>query len=318
MDKPQRKEQPEVGCVKSHFLDSGSFSLWTKAAKFSQATGRPEAEFYDSEEHWQYLDNYARFVRKYRIGIDLFANVDAIPSKGNGGLVLTPEQAAKLTWRNQRYLERKIGECPVPVVHYREDLKWLRKYMDDGYELIALGGLVGSTDQEGCRDWIDRCFEMVCDNPQRLPTVKLHGFGVTSYDLMLRFPWWSVDSTTWTQVGAFGGIIVPHQRGGKFVFNIPPYVVKVSLDSPSQKEQGKHYLTMTKAERAIVRAWLAEISVPLGKADEQGGMLEPGVITRHTERRAACLLFFERFQESIPAWPWPWTSTRRKGFGFSR
>lgn len=318
LKKQREADPPEVGCVKSHFLDSGSFSLWTKAAKFSQETGRPEAEFYDSEEHWQYLKDYAAFVKKYQIGIDLFANVDAIPSKSKGVLALSPTQSAELTWRNQRYLEKEFGITPVPVVHYREDLKWLRKYIDKGYELIALGGLVGSTDQDGCRDWIDRAFEMVCDNPQRLPCVKLHGFGVTSYDLMVSLPWWSVDSTTWTLSGGFGKILVPHRRSGKFVFTEQPYDVQISSESPKTSEAGRHYLTMSTAEQAVVRDWLQHINVPLGKVDAEGKAVENGVITRHTERRAANLLFFEKMQEALPTWPWAWKSTRRKGFGMVR
>ena len=65
---------------------------------------------------------------------------------------------------------------------------------------------------------------------------------------------------------------------------------------------------------AIVKEWLELIDVPLGKRDKDGEVLEYGVVTRHIERRAACLLFFEQMRQSLPEWPWPFRSTRVSGF----
>ncbi len=253
------------------------------------------------------MKDYAHFVKKYHYAIDYYANIDVIPN---------PD----LTWRNQQILENEYGLHPVPVVHYRTDLKWLAKYMELGYEYIGLGGLVGSTSQDACQGWIDRCFEMVCDQPSRLPKVGLHGFGITAYGLLLRYPWRSVDSTSWTKIGAFGGILVPRKRGKKFVFQdeqghpVEPYLIKVSMESPDASKR-QHALNLSKAEKAIIQEWLDLIGVPLGKMDSDGNVLEFGVVTRHTERRAANLLFFEKLRESLPEYPWAWSSKRRKGLG---
>lgn len=297
----KKSKKLAIGQVESHFLDSGAFTLWTKAAKYAKENRCSQWDYYDTDEFYQYMDDYAKFVKKYQIAIDLYANVDAV---GN----------AEITYRNQKYLEKKHNLSPVPVVHYKTDLKWLKKYMDEGYELIGLGGLVGSMNQDGCQYWIDRAFDLVCDQPSRLPKVKLHGFGVTSYELLLRYPWWSVDSSTWTKVGAFGGILVPHKRRGKFVFTEQPYVIKVSQESPTAKEQGRHYLTMSPTEQRIIREWLDEIRVPLGKMGDDGEKVEEGVMTDHSYRRAACLLFFEKMRESLPEYPWPFRIGRQEGF----
>lgn len=245
-------------------------------------------------------DSYAEFVKKYAVAIDYYANVDVIPN---------PE----LTWRNQQHLESK-GLTPVPVVHYTTDLKWLAHYIDLGYPIVALGGLVGSTSQDECRAWIDRAFDMVCDAPDRLPKVCIHGFGVTSYDLLLRYPWWSVDSTSWTKVGAFGGILVPHKRGGKFIFTEQPYMIPISKDSPATKIRGRHFSTLSRAEKQVIQEWLDLIGVKLGKMEGEE-ITEFGVMTRHTERRVANLYFFELMRKSLPQYPWPFNSVRRKGFG---
>lgn len=294
-------EDLPVGCVNSHFLDSGAFTLWTKAAKYAEEKKCGRWDYYDTTEFWAYMDAYANFVKKYQVAIDLYANVDVIPNP-------------KLTWRNQAYLEEQHGIEPVPVVHFTTNLKWLQFYMDRGYEVIGLGGLVGSTSQDDCRAWIDRAFDMVCDHSSRLPQVKIHGFGVTTYDLLIRYPWYSVDSTSWTKIGAFGGILVPHKRRGKFIFDEQPYLMKVSGESPDRGKMGRHVLTMSQAEIAIVQEWLDYIKVPMGKMDGAGETVEWGVVTQHTYRRAANLLFFEEMRKALPDYPWPFRSVRSKGF----
>ena len=184
--------------------------------------------------------------------------------------------------------------------------------MNKGYELIGLGGLVGAQD-EGAVSWLDRIFDLVCDQPSRLPKVKLHGFGVTIHRLLVRFPWWSVDSTTWTRVGGFGGILVPRKQNGRFDFGKSPYVIKVSMESPARKELGRHYTTLTTLEKKIVGEWLELINLPLGMIGSDGKMKEPGVMTTHTVRRAANLLFFEELRKNLPEWPWPFRKSK-KGF----
>lgn len=297
------EDQLEIGC-ESHFLDSGSFTLWTRAAEYAKETGKGKWSFYDTPEFWEYMDAYAAFVKKYKIGIDYYANVDVIPEP-------------VLSWRNLKYLEDKHQLTPVPVVHYTTDLKWLQKHMDAGYKFIALGGLVGSSAKEECRLWLDKAFQMVCDTPDRKPKVKIHGFGVTNYTLLLRYPWYSVDSTSWTKVGAYGGILVPHRRGGQFIFNEQPYLVKVSHDSPDRKQFNRHFLTMSKAEQAVIMSWLDSIGIPFGSNHPDGEIKEYGVLNRHSERKAANLLFFEQLRHSLPEWPWPFGVTKRTGL-FSR
>jgi hypothetical protein len=304
---PEQKQF--VGKIESHFLDSGAFTLKVAAQQYAADNpGKTEWDFYDTPDHWDYLDDYAKFVNENLIAIDYYANVDVMPNSEG-----TPNP--KLTYRNQKFLEKEWGLKPVPVVHYKTDLKWLHRYINEGYDIIGLGGLVGSTAGDSCRAWIDRCFDIVCDTPDRLPKVKLHGFGVTVYDLMIRYPWFSVDSTSWTKIGAYGGILVPHKRRGKWVFNEQPYLLKVSMDSPDAKLIGRHFLNLTKAEQDICKEWCSFIGMPMGEFDENRNLVTAGVITHHAERRAANLLFFEMMRKSLPEYPWAFNSKRRKGFG---
>ena len=138
---------------------------------------------------------------------------------------------------------------------------------------------------------------------------------MTDFGLMRRYPWASVDSSAWTQIGAFGGVLVPPFRGGRYVFDEDPYQIKMSLDSPAAGEAGKHYLTLTTLERQLVEGWLRHLGIPLGTA-VGGKVTAHGVLTRHSERKVANMLYYEAFAASLPPYPRAWTPPPdRKGLG---
>lgn len=287
------------GLVRHHFLDSGAFTFQTSAREYSRRTGRGPYAYYSTAEFWDFLDRYGEFVKANAEAIDYFANADVIPH---------PE----LTWRNQQYLENVHGVRPVPVVHHKTDVKWLEHYLSRDYDFICLGGLVGVPKPEAI-PWLDRCFDLICSGKDRLPRVRVHGFGVTSTDLMLRYPWWSVDSTSWFKVGAFGGILVPPPVRGEWCYSEPPEVIKIALDSPSAKLEGKHYSSITAAEKEVVARWLELVEVPMG----EGGPPEPaalGVLNHHSYRKAANLRYFQLFASAQPEWPQPFKIKLAKGF----
>lgn len=314
-----------IGCINSHFLDSGAFTLWTKAREYHHAncctndrTCKRRWDYYSTDDFWAYVDAYADFVKTYHAAIDLYANIDVIPNP-------------KLSLRNLRYLEQQHGLRPVPVVHFRTDLKWLDYYIRQGYEIIGLGGLVGSLDLKECKGWIDRCFDFVCNTSNRMPMVKIHGFGITTFEMMVRYPWYSLDSTSWTKAGAYGNLYVPRMKDGKFVFDTlgkqrRPYIIKVSYEAYVNKlssrqakyvQEGKkkrpkpftgaHIERMSEGEKEVVDRWLKSIGFKWGKYDKATDtIIERGVTTSHSERRAANLMFFEEFRWHAKLYPWPW------------
>lgn len=297
--KPSKLKFPFIA---SHFLDSGSFTLRTRSKRWAAETGNNEWDFYKTDEFYEYLDSYAAFVKKHAAGIDIYASVDAIPN---------PE----VSWTNLKYLESKHGLSPIPVVHYGTDVSWLKKYIEEGYDLIAIGGLVGQMSTPGCQRWIDDCFDLVCDNPERLPTVKLHGFGLTVYNLIFRYPWWSIDSTTWLKEGGYGRIIMPHKRRGEFIYNERYHILNISNESPRRKSGQPHYSALRKLEKSIVHEWLDLIGMKLGKTSDDGTVIEDGVTNNNTHRYVANIKFFERMRLQLPKWPWAFHLKKRKGLG---
>lgn len=292
----------EYANVKSHFLDSGSFSHWSLAKMHQKQHGGTEWDYYSTDDFFQYMRSYAKFVKKYGIAVDHCANVDVI---GN----------AKLTWRNQKFLEEE-GIRPVPVVHFKSDLRWLKHYIDKGYEFIAIGGLVGSAGQNTCQGWLDRAFDLLCRTPNGNPAVNIHGFGITDLSILLRYPWFSVDSASWTKVAAYGNILVPRWKAGKYIFGVHkelPYLLKTSMDSPDKKH-GTHALTMSPEGLRIVKRWCSHIGVPFGELDGTK-IISHGVTTHHAERRVANLHFFELLRKSVPKYPRPFRSEVARSFG---
>jgi hypothetical protein len=310
--------------VKSHFLDSGAFSLHKVAEEWAKERGKEKAGYWRSKAFRQYMDEYAAFIKANQVGIDLYANVDVIGD---------PER----TWVNQEYLEKKHGLRPVPVVHMGSDLKWLRKYVKAGHEIVGLGGLVGKARMQAARQWIHRCFDYICDTPDRCPRVKVHGFGVTSFELMMEFPWWSVDSTSWIKTGVFGAIIVPKRGPDGFRILEPAdkvYISKEGLEVSKQDKETKglfqseevghrrkqtdadeHYALMTERRKEETRLWLKEIGMGLGVTGEDGEVIEEGVENSSYQRTKACLLYYEKLCAAMPEYPQPWRRAPYAGLG---
>lgn len=280
------------------WLDSGAHSLYNKHA-FKVAKSAKFA-YYETADFWKYVDCYAAFVKKYNKSIDYYANVDVIHN-------------AELSWKVQKYLENEHGLHPVPVIHSTTNIKWVHKHIEAGYEYIGLGGVALEGTSADYIKWADQVYSVICPAPSHLPIVRTHGFAMTNYKLLWRYPWWSVDSATWTKVGAFGSVLVPHKRNGEFTFKDEPYQMAFSQDSPKTKLRGKHYSTLSKPEKAILLEWLEKIQIPLGKMNGKE-VTEHGVLTRHVERKMANLLFFEGLRAALPKWPWPFMLTPRKGF----
>lgn len=260
--------------IKYHFLDSGAFTLATKA----QQKAIDMKTFYDSEKFYRYIDSYAAFIKKYSLAIHFYANLDVI---GN------PE----LTWRNQQYLEKEHGLKPVPVVHFGTEMKWLLFYLER-YDFIGLGGLVGAP-QPASTKWLDMCFDIICSTPNRLPCVKIHGFGVTGLSRLMRYPWYSVDSTSWARVAGLGQIYVPRKTKGEFDFLKRPIIVPISQENPTVQNGGGHFLSFSAQEKKAIIDWLDYIQIPLGDKDT------PGVCNHSGSRRRANLYFFDMLAKEV-------------------
>jgi len=133
------------------------------------------------------IEEYSKFLCRYSEKLDVYANLDVIGDPVG-------------TLKNQNILE-KDGLNPLPVFHNGEDMKYLDDYVGS-YDYVALGGMVGSKTND---KWLDIIFS-------KYPDHKFHGFGLTDIALIRKYPFYSVDSTSWFSSQKFGTIMFPNGK----------------------------------------------------------------------------------------------------------
>lgn len=250
------------------FLDSGAFSLRRKK-------GITEADYL------KYMDGYADSIRKLGDRITFYANVDVIGD---------PDQ----TWRNQQYLEKEHGLTPIPVVHWGSKPVVLDRYLNGGYTYIGLGGLLKGGIEGRAIDRATRRVGWLTDTFKQIGSVRTHGFGitfgVTTTTLMSRYPWWSIDNSTWLKEAALGGILVPKKRNGEFIFTEAGFLMKFSRELlPSNRF---HYGKLPSLAKGIVIEWLEHINLSV-----------IAVVNDPAARQQANLFYFERLRRALPNRP---------------
>lgn len=161
------------------FLDSGAFSAWNAGAVID-------------------IDGYCDYIKQNK---DLWLIDDS------GALmcsVLDGIGDPLKTWQNQQYMESQ-GVKPLPCFHYGEDPRYLEWYIQR-YSYITIGGMVGKSAKQ-LINWLDVIWDKHILGKDGKPRTKVHAFGITSQDIMKRYPWFSCDSSSWIQAAAFGNII---------------------------------------------------------------------------------------------------------------
>lgn len=290
------------------FLDSGAYSAFTQGVEID-------------------IQEYIAFIKEHQDIIKVYANLDVIGD-------------AKGTWRNQLTME-KAGLKPVPVFHQGEPEKYLKKYVEK-YDYICLGGMVGSS-SPALAPWLDRMFLDYLIDENGFPKIKVHGFGLTSLRLMLRYPWYSVDSTSWVMTGRTGSIYVPRYRNGQWIYDEDSWKIAISSKSPAAMEAGKHINSLSPGQKQIILDYIHSKGYKLGKSSfkteaqdyklqegERWGEKKPkdkfakrqveiieeeGVSNKYQLRDEMNIIYFLDLEKSMPEWPWPFKSKGGKGLG---
>lgn len=190
------------------FLDSGAFSAYTMGVQID-------------------LAKFCDYCHRNADVIHMVSVLDAIGDPDG-------------TWRNQVAMEER-GVRPLPCFHYGEPTEIVDYYCRN-YEYITIGGMVPISNQQ-LEVWLDRIWADHLTDDEGKPRCKVHGFGLTSPKLMNRYPWYSVDSSTWQALGSNGAIMLPTGKG-----------LYVSEKGESRKHVGQHVETLTPPQRDAVAA----------------------------------------------------------------
>ncbi len=282
-------------------MDSGATFLYNKYVK-KDTQGPPgthikdkkniDFSFYKTNTFKDFREAYIKFVKRYDKYLFAYVNMDLINN-------------AEGSYESLKYMEKR-GCHPLPVFHLGNDEKWLRRYVEEGYKFICIGGITPNPFTI-LKPALDRIWKDILTDKQGMPKVKVHGLACTAYPLLIRYPWYSIDSATWTKLGAWGGIYVPRKINGIFDFNKKPFGIKVSdVSSKIKKYQRSHLFNTTKLEGSHIREWLNLIKIPMGGEDKKG------VINDYECRMKANLLFYQALSDFLPKWPWAFNFSVRK------
>jgi hypothetical protein len=207
------------------FLDSGAFSAFTQGVSVD-------------------IGKYCDYIQR---NADIIEHVDGQPLAS----VLDAIGDCDGTWKNQMEMERR-GVRPLPCFHYGEPVEVLDWYVAN-YSYITIGGMVPiSTPQ--LKLWLDRLWRDHLTLPDGTPKIKVHGFGLTSLPLMMRYPWYSVDSSTWVQWGANGMILIPTEAFSR-------RQVDISSRSSRKKIAGQHIDSVAPQQREAIEREIRNFGV---------------------------------------------------------
>jgi len=175
-------------------LDSGAYSVWRRGAAVD-------------------IGEYADYCASMSDSVDWYANLDAITDW-------------RASLRNLSALERR-GLSPLPVFHLGEPLSLLDDLVS-GYDHVGIGrgpgiGFLGM--------WrlLETIFDRYSDSRGR-PLLRFHGFRMTERRLIARFPFDSVDSTTWISGAAYDELPTDSGRARGFSFLSPSLKSRIWLD----------------------------------------------------------------------------------------
>ena len=202
--RPQNLERPPATYT---ILDSGAFSAYTRGDEVN-------------------ADEFIRFCQRYQRYFFRIVVLDSIPPKSEGQSTKKRKKYDKGTFEYTSAEGAEEGavrsyemwvrmrdagiENVTPVFHRFERFDWLKRYVDEGADYICLGPGAYSTSKKKL-DWLDSCFDILTDG-DGYPIVDTHGLAVTSVELIMRYPWTSVDSSAWAKKAGFGQVMIPHAK----------------------------------------------------------------------------------------------------------
>lgn len=252
-------------------LDSGAFSAWKRGLSID-------------------IDEYIAYIKHNEHLLHTYVNLDVIP--GSPGKPITQAEvdaAAKASHRNLVHM-RKAGLRPIPVFHYGESFDWLHRLLDEGEDYIGLGG-TGNASRPEQVDFFDRAFTVMTDRAGN-PLVKTHGFGVASFPMLKRYPWYTCDATSWVMTAAMGSLYVPVTRAGQYDYTQAPVKLTVSEVDRAKGMPPDHYLRFGDMMKRRVKGFLDQVGVTIEQA-----------AVDYEARARAIVYFMLKFQDAIGEQP---------------
>lgn len=179
------------------------------------------------------IDEYIQWLNDNDEYIDRAIALDNIPGKwGSKRTYEELKNSPAQTWENYLYMvdRCKSPQKLLPVFHQGEDFRYLEqmvnhKIKESYVEYICISGNKELTNKQR-EGWYAKCFEIIQNSEN--PNVKVHCLGSATESNAIKFPFTSMDATSWIMTGSNGGILTDFG------------VVKVSKESAKDKDNIKN------------------------------------------------------------------------------
>jgi hypothetical protein len=166
---------------KNHILDSGAFSMLNKKQNININ---------------KYVDNYIDFIKKTNqnnfFELDIYKII---------GIDKTEDIRNKI--------EQATGKPCIPVWHKHLGIDYFNMLIEN-YNYIAIGGFALKDIKKRDYKYIPQLLKLANEK-----NCKVHGLGFTQLSLLKtkKFPFYSVDSTTWLVGGKYGNLCLFDKDG---------------------------------------------------------------------------------------------------------
>jgi hypothetical protein len=193
------------------------------------------------------LDSGAYTAHKKKITIDIDKYAQFVVEEGHkfaGCFNLDSIGNAKTSYLNWKYL-KDAGAETIPVYHVGTPEIWIQKYLKQT-DYIGLGAIANLDTQQRLYG-LGNIWKKYLIDEKGFPKFRVHGLGLTAIPIMLRYPWYSLDSFTPVISAVWGSVLLPDIRTGD-----PRYL---GLKICKISDQGEHKKGMANSFPNLPKSW---------------------------------------------------------------
>lgn len=190
------------------------------------------------------IDEYIDWINNNDDHFDYAIALDSIP--GKWGERRTHEElkySQQKTWENYLYMIEKCNNPYklLPVFHHGEDFSCLERFINhkiDGQYIkyMCISGNKQLTNKQR-EEFYKKCFAII--HASNNPDIKIHCLGSATLSNARRFPFTSMDASSWIMTGANGGIMTDMGviKVSKESIKDPDNIVNLSEDAKKFVEE---------------------------------------------------------------------------------
>lgn len=176
----------DSGCGNRVLVDSGAFSVAHRGISI------------DVNEYIKYI-NSTTSIRNW-------VELDTIPYPVLNAT--TAKHSCEESWNTYNYMRPKVRKDAtlLPLYHFGEPNYALKRIIDESKEsYIGVGGRHGVSTATQI-EYFKFVFDIIQSSTK--PNIKVHAFGISTPEILNKFPFYSADSSSWIKASVFGEIMM--------------------------------------------------------------------------------------------------------------